>query len=154
MEFRFQPRDGEILWDIYTNDGVLSQKQVRQKHFPDKTKRAVQRRMSKLFHNGFVKRGVYRSPEPPYKTLVVYWLDMHGILYIAGQDGVEVPVPKNNSENQMRILAKKLREKKIRWLRKPRWWQIPHDLRIIDVRWAVEEACAGEPPPTFDDWVT
>jgi hypothetical protein len=94
--------------------------------------------MSLLCTNNYISRPTYEQwrtlpvPEP------VYWLDWKGILWVAAQHNLKMKLPTDPTEDDIRELAKQLRRKGIRWLREPRWLQLPHDLAVADFRFAVE----------------
>jgi hypothetical protein len=67
--------------------------------------------------------------------------------------GVQVDPPANQGENQMRKLAKQLRDQGIRWLREPRWMQLAHDLAVVDFRFAVEQAVGEVPGLSLEAWL-
>jgi hypothetical protein len=53
----------------------------------------------------------------------------------------------------MRRLAKRLRDQKIRWMREPRWIQLPHDLKVVDFRMAIEKALGNMPSMVLEEWI-
>lgn len=149
---RFQNRDGEILVAIYERDGVLAKRHIKEMFWPHATLRAMEQRLAKLKKYGYItwptpqQRVTKPIPEP------IVWLNWNGILYIAGQQGISVTEPKNDSENQIRILEKKLRGLGVRWQREPRWSQLEHDLAVVDFRLAVEKA-VSQLPLTLETWL-
>ena len=118
---RLQQRDGEIFQAIHRYDGILARRQIKAMFWPRSTTQALERRLSLLYHNGFLnwpntdQRRTKPIPEP------VVWLGWRGILFIAHQLQIDVPFPNNPGENQMRSLEKRLREEGIGWQREPRW---------------------------------
>jgi len=149
---RFQERDGAILSAIYECDGVLARRHLRYMFFPDTTLRALQKRLLKLINNHYLARPTDQQwktkpiPEP------IYWLDWKGIIWVAGQNNVAVSPPANTGENQMRRLAKQLHDRGIRWVREPRWFQLSHDLAVVDFRLAVERAVSEVPSLSLEEW--
>jgi hypothetical protein len=149
---RFQKRDGAILTAIYEYDGVLARRHLKRLFWPDATLRAMQKRLAKLIGSGYLakptphQRRTQPIPEP------VYWLGWKGIIWVAGQYDVVVDPPANQGENQMRKLAKNLRDQGIRWLREPRWIQLAHDLAVVDFRMAVEKAVNELPALNLEEW--
>ena len=53
---RFQTRDGEILQAIYEYGGLLAGRHLQEMFWPDKSLRAMQKRLSELFTNGYIAR--------------------------------------------------------------------------------------------------
>jgi hypothetical protein len=135
---RFQPRDGTIISTIYNYGGVLARRHIQEMFWPHATQRAALKRLAKLVDSAYLakpsthQRRTHPLPEP------VYWLGWHGVLWLAGQSNIAVKPPTNDGENQMRKLAKLLRDHGIRWLREPRWIQLAHDLAVVDFRRSVE----------------
>ena len=137
---QFQIRDGEILQAIYDNEGVLAKRQLKKLFWPDKSWRAMEQRLAKLYHFEFLnwpdkdQYKLYPIPEP------VCWLGWRGALFVAGARGVTVEEPKGNNEYQLRKLQKELRKSGIRWVRWPRWSLLRHDLAVVDFRLAVKNS--------------
>ncbi len=150
---RLQKRDGEIFQAIYHYDGILARRQIKSMFWPRSTVQAVERRLSLLYHNGFLswpdtdQRRTKPIPEP------VVWLGWRGILHLAGQMEIDVPFPNNAGENQMRLLEKRLREEGIGWQREPRWSQLEHDIAVNDFRFAIEKAAIKWPSVTLESWI-
>jgi len=153
LPMRFQDRDGDILQVIMDYGGLLAKRQLKEMFWADKSQRAMEKRLAKLFHNNLITwpdRTAWRSkplPEP------ILWLNWKGILWLAGQAGVSVPWPTNEGENQMRILENRLRQVGYRWLREPRWMQLEHDLAIVDFRLAVEKSLQTLPHLGMEEWI-
>lgn len=140
---RFQHRDGELLLTIQAYDGVLAQRHIWYKFFKGKSKRAMQKRMSKLVSAGYVNRTTIQPHYRDARNVVVYWLNWRGILYVAQQDGIEVDGPRQENDNQMRQFATRLSKQGVRWVREPPWgWKLQHDLKVSDFRIVVEEAAS------------
>ncbi len=150
MGLRIQPRDTQIFQMLFFH-GILSQFQVWTRWFPGKTKRAVQKRMEKLHSHDYIHRSTMQLSSD--RRLVIYWLNWRGILYIAGQRGIEVEGPKNEGERQMRLLETRLRKQGIGWNRDPYFGKVEHDLKVADVHWAVLEASAQEPVLKLEEWI-
>jgi len=150
---RFQDRDTQILWSIYKNDGFLAKRQLKQMYWPDKSWRAMEQRLSKLHAWDYLdwpsreQRKFYPVPEP------VCWLGWRGAVLIAGIQGIRVEPPKNDKENQLRLLQKALHDQGIRWMREPRWSVLAHDLAVVDFRLAVEKAIKQLSKYTLEKWL-
>ena len=151
---RFQGRDGEIINSIYyIGDGLLAQRHVKFLHFPDVSLRAMQKRISKLYRQDYINRATnddWKSKPIPEQ---IYWLGWKGILWLSQQASVEVEMPKNSGENQMRKLHRKLKDQGIRWLREPRWSKLRHDLAVIDFHLALKKSAADLPTISIDHWM-
>lgn len=149
---RFQKRDGEIVMMVFQYGGVLARRQLKARFWPGATLRATQKRLAQLVGNSFLARPTNQQrrtqpiPEP------VYWLAWKGAIWAAQQHGVAVAPPSNEGENQMRRFAKRLRDRGIRWLREPRWLQLPHDLAVVDFRLAIERSINEMPGLDIEAW--
>ncbi len=108
---RFQERDGELLQAIYEYDGVLARRQLMELFWPNRSARAMEKRLAKLHQMGYIAWPTLeqRRTRPIPESIV--WLDWKGIAWIAGRSGMSIPSPASKNENQMRILEKRLREK-------------------------------------------
>ncbi len=150
---RFQARDSEILQAIHDHDGFLARRQIKDLFWADTSERAMQMRLSALYHNHFLEwaspeqRRIRAIPEP------LVWLGWRGILYLANLANESIPEPSNNGENQMRLLEKRLRKEGIRWQREPRWSQLSHDIAVNDFRLAVEGAAKHWPSLELESWL-
>jgi hypothetical protein len=149
---QFQDRDEQILNAIYNNDGVLAKRHLKALFWPGKSWRAMERRLSKLYHNAYIAwpdRQHFRNypiPEP------VCWLDWKGALIISGRRGIPISPPKRENENQMRLLHKRLRDSGIRWVREPRWSMLRHDLAVVDFRLAINRSIHRIASMTLENW--
>ena len=149
---RFQERDGAMLKTTYEYGGVIARRHLKCMFFPDTTLRALQKRLAKLVNNGYLARPTIHQRKTQPIPEPVYWLDWKGIIWVAGQNNIAVSPPANTGENQMRRLAKQLRDQGIRWLREPRWLQLAHDLAVVDFRLAVEKAVSELPTLSLEEW--
>ncbi|MCW5856188.1 MAG: replication-relaxation family protein [Anaerolineales bacterium] len=151
---RFQDRDAEILAAIYKYDGLLAKRQIKELFWPQASLQAMERRLSMLYHTGYLnmpdfdQRRIHPISEP------VVWLGWRGILFVATQIGVEIEPPKLVNENQLRRLEKRLREAGVRWQREPRWSQLAHDIAVNDFRFTVEMAIKHWPSLSLEEWIT
>ena len=152
---RFQQRDESILQTIQSYDGVLARRQIKQLFWKDTSTQAMERRLSLLFHNHYLNwpNGEQRRTRPIPEPIV--WLGWRGILHFAEQQfSIETPEPKNDGENQMRVLESRLRKKGIYWQREPHWSQLAHDIATNDFRMQVEKAVSKLPSITMEPWQT
>jgi len=150
---RFQPRDKEILLDIYNHDGVIAKRQLKEKYWPNKSNRVMEKRLSKLKRAGYIEwptgeqRRIHPIPEP------ICWLRWRGILTVAGIYEIKVDPPKSENEYQLRSFQKKLRYAGIRWVREPRWSQLAHDLSIIDFKMQMDLSLNEIPNLQLHQWI-
>ena len=150
---RFTERDGQILEAIQTYDGVLSRRQIKQLFWRESSWRVLHRRLAYLHYNNYIAkpdlddRKIRPIPEP------VAWLDWRGALCLAGQVGISVKWPKNINENQLRILQSQLQKAGFRWRREPRWSQLAHDLAVVDVRLAFQQAAISTSHIKIEEWI-
>ncbi len=151
---RFQKRDGALLAALYAYDGVLARRHLKDMFWPDRTWRAMEMRLSLLYHNAFLdwpsrqQRQTQAIPEP------VCWLGWRGALWVAGREGVAVEPPGRANESGLRALQRQLRRAGFRWLREPRWVQLAHDLAGVDFRLAVERGAASLPLLSLKRWIS
>ena len=151
---KFQSRDGDMLQAISDNQGILAKRQIKALFWKDKSWRAMEKRLAKLFHVGYLnwprkeQYKVYPIPE------ALCWLGWRGAFYVAGSMGIDVEPPDGDNEYQLRRFEEKLRKKGFHWLREPRWSLLEHDLAIIDFRLAVENALQNSPALTLARWVS
>ncbi len=150
---RFQDRDQEILNAIYEYGGVVAKRQLKEIFWPDKTPRAMEKRLSKLYRGEYLdwpNKGDWRLrpvPEP------VCWLGWKGALLLGESRGLQVePVIKAN-ENQIRRLDSQLRKQGFHWMREPRWIQLEHDLNVVDFRLLLEKSLRGRPHLSLSEWL-
>ena len=150
---RFQERDGELLQAIYRYDGVLARRQLMELFWPNRSVRAMEKRLAKLHQMGYIAWPTLaqRRTRPIPESIV--WLDWKGIAWIAGRSGISVPMPARTNENQMRKLVKGLREKGIHWVREPLWTQLGHDLAVVDFHLHMEKAVSQFPGISLEEWV-
>lgn len=129
---KLTPRDRDIFLTLYRYDGVLSLDQVTRWFFgtSEGAKRSAQRRVSLLFHNGYLKRPtrqeLYKIPEP------IIWLDKPGAEVVAGHLDVGVD--------------------ELGWRDTPRWSQAEHDICLNEFRHMVEVAAANNTQCAIEVW--
>jgi hypothetical protein len=150
---RFQQRDAMILETIYSFDGILARRQIKEMFWPTSSDQSMEKRLSKLFHNGYInwpsnEQRKYRAiPEP------IIWVGWRGAIILAQRRGIQVRDPKGANENQLRLLENRLRNQGIRWMREPKWNQIQHDLKVNDIHHVVEKSVKAYPKFTLEGWV-
>jgi hypothetical protein len=116
---RFNPRDVRILQDIHSYGGLLKDTHIRDLEFPGTHGKAYKRRLTKLFHNGYLART--NAVGTSHSGGVVYWLTEKGAGAVSrGFDG-GIPF------TQVVFT--------------PVWAHIRHDLKIVDILLAVRQAC-------------
>jgi hypothetical protein len=151
---RFQPRDEAILQTILDLDGVVARRHIQALFWPGKSQQALQVRLSKLYHNGYLnwpnrtQHNTYPIPEP------ILWLGWRGILHLALRRGILLTPLTRLNENQLRTLQKELREQGLRWLREPNWSCLPHDLKVIDFRLDVSQSVQASPVLKLEQWIS
>lgn len=148
-------RDDDILVAIQgVGDGILARRHLKSMFWADKSLRAMQKVMSRLYERGYIRRTTihYRRTTP--RSEPVYWLGWRGISRVAQQMGFEeLYQPKNDRENQMRILERKLRAEGIRWVRiPPSTGKLEHDFFVVDFRLKVQKAVDQLPSVTME-WI-
>ena len=150
---RFQSRDGEIIQAIHKYDGMLARRQIKSLFWKSASIKTMERRLTLLYHNGFLNLPTLdqRRRNPISEPIV--WLGWRGILHLAGQLEIDVPLPNNPGENQMRLLEKRLREGGISWQREPRWSQLGHDIAVNDFRFTIDRAAIKWPSVTLKKWI-
>lgn len=149
---RFQERDGEILTAIYEYGGVLARRHIKEIYWPDKSLRAMQKRMSALYHSGYISRTTYHYRMVTPRSEPIYWLGWKGILFVAGQFGVEIDAPKNDGESQMRKLQRTLLAEGIAWVRRPPR-SLAHNFAVVDFRFLAENSLEELPYLQMETWV-
>ncbi len=150
---RFQERDGEILQAVYDYDGVLSRRHLKAMFWPNTTWRAMEMRLSLLYHQGYLdwpNADQWRTKPIPE---AVCWLGWRGVLWIAGHAGLETLSIAKPSESKLRESARLLRKQNVHWLREPRWHQLEHDLAVVDFRLAVESSLRELPDLVLEKWL-
>jgi len=150
---RFQERDARILDVIYEYGGVVAKRQLKQVFWPDKSDRAMEKRLSKLLGGGYIdwpKRDDWRShpiPEP------ICWLGWKGVLLLGERRALQVEAVSKANENQIRRLDSQLRKQGFRWMREPRWIQLEHDLAVVDFRLVLENSLKNRPHLKLSEWL-
>lgn len=126
------PRDRDIVLTLYRYDGILSLDQVTRWFFgiSEGAKRSAQRRISLLFHNGYLKRPtrqeLHKIPEP------IIWLDKSGAELVASHLDIEVD--------------------ELDWRDTPRWSQVEHDTGLNEFRHRVEVAATSHAQWAMEVW--
>lgn len=150
---RFQERDEDILNAIQRYGGVLAKRQLKELFWPDKTWRAMEKRLAKLHDGGYVnwparnEWWVHPVPEP------VCWLGWKGASLLARELGADIGGVPAENENRQRKLEQVLRRAGFHWIREPRWLQLKHDLRVVDFRMAIERAVRQHPSLSLGGWI-
>jgi hypothetical protein len=150
---RIQARDSEMLFALYSYDGVLARRHLKGLFWPTATWRAMEMRLALLYRHQYLdwpSREHWRTrpvPEP------ICWLGWQGALHVASELGITVEYPKSTRETQIRRLATALREHGFHWLREPRWSQLAHDVAATDVRLTIERAVSETPGLRLETWI-
>jgi len=149
---RFQLRDEKILMAIYDLGGLVAKRQLKELFWPKNSWRVMEKRLSKLYHNGFLdwpNQEQLRSgpvPEP------VCWLGWRGALWLGSLLGHQINPPRKINENQMRSIEDNLRRQGFHWIREPRWSLLKHDLAVIDFKIQVENEVSRSPRFSLENW--
>jgi hypothetical protein len=152
-KMRFQPRDEEILGAMQRYGGVMARRQLKELFWPDKTWRAMEKRLAKLHRGGYLDWPTHQQwrsqpvPEP------ICWLGWRGALLLGKDPDKDIRDMEASNENRKRKLEVTLRKSGFHWLREPRWLQLKHDLRLVDFRMIVEGAIARHPSLRLGGWV-
>lgn len=150
---RLQARDEEMLNSIYEYGGVVAKRQLKHIFWANKTYRAMEKRLSKLYRGGYLDWPVkedwrlYPIPEP------VCWLGWKGALLLGESRGLQVDAIHKTNENQFRRLDGQLRKQGFHWMRKPRWIQLKHDLAVVDFRLFLEKSLRNCPHLILSGWL-
>jgi hypothetical protein len=150
---KFQGRDSEILRTIQKYDGVLSRRHLKKIFWSNKSGKAMQRRLSKLFHNGYLDWPNAHQRKTKFIPESLVWIGWKGIIHLASLDSIYVEPPKKENENQMRILQARLRKHNIRWVREPNWNQLVHDFHVIDFRLSIENSVKDVHHLYLENWI-
>ena len=151
---KFQARDSAMLQAIQDNQGILARRQLHTLFWQEKSTRAMEQRLAKLFHAGYLcwpRKDEYKIHPIPES---ICWLGWRGALHLAGLMGIEIDPPNGENEYQLRSLENRLRKKGFHWLREPRWSLLEHDLTIIDFRLALDAAIRRSPSLKLAKWVS
>lgn len=126
---RLTKRDQRIFEAIHNYDGMLGFSQIQQRFFSGKSQ--TEHRLKLLYQHHYLNRPNEeqrrRIPE------MVYWLDKKGAEMVAGLEGTLL--------------------KDFRWRKKPRWFQVEHDLAVNNFRLLVDSACQATPNFRLETWI-
>ncbi|MHA1290256.1 MAG: hypothetical protein ACTSPB_22975, partial [Candidatus Thorarchaeota archaeon] len=117
IPIRFQKRDGALLTAIYNHDGVMARRHLKYLFWPDKSWRAMEKRLSLLKTHQYInwpsleQRKMHPIPES------IIWLGWKGALYLAGKVEVDIKKPVKINEYNFRKFERNLRERGVHWLR-------------------------------------
>jgi hypothetical protein len=131
----------------------MSRRQIKALFWPGKSDQALEVRLSKLYHNGYLDwpDEIQRKTRPIPESMV--WLGWKGILAVASLAGHPVDPPSRVNENQLRTLQTRLRQVGIRWMREPNWNNPLHDLLIGDLRVAILQSVQEASNLSLETWV-
>ena len=126
---RLTERDRHILEAIHAYDGMLGFHHIQRLFFTGKSQTEL--RMKLLYQHCYVNRPDFeerrRVPE------MIYWLARHGAEVVSSLTGTPLD--------------------EFQWRKKPRWFQVAHDLAVTDFRLDLREACLVTPDVTLLNWV-
>ncbi len=150
---RFQARDEEILRVIYEYGGVVAKRQLKEIFWHDKSWRAMEKRLSKLYHNGYINRPDQDQWRRKPILEPVCWLGWKGALKVSEKWGLQIDQVRGDNENQLRKIENLLRKQGFLWMREPRWIQLEHDLAVVDFRLLLEKALHDSKTLTLVEWL-
>lgn len=154
MSISLQQRDLELLRTIHDFDGVLSRRQIQSMFWPGAVSSGpMDKRLSKLHQLELIdkptRHDYQRQPVPE----PIVWLGWRGILEVASMNGIELYQPKKTSEYELRKVEKSTRGSGLRWLRKPRYIQLEHDIAVNDFRIKVQTDIDELPELSLEKWI-
>ena len=126
---RLTARDIRILEAIHAYDGMLGFSQIQRLFFSGKSQ--AERRLMLLYQHCYLNRP--NKEERRKLPEMIYWLDKAGAEIVSSLQGV---LPRE-----------------FNWRKKPRWFQVEHDLAFNDFRLDMEQACQVDPMITLESWV-
>jgi hypothetical protein len=126
---RLTARDKRILEAVHAYDGMMGFTQIQRLFFGGKSQ--AEHRLKLLYQNCYLNRPNReqrrRVPE------MIYWLDKKGARIVASLRGESY--------------------RGFSWRKKPRWFQVEHDLAVNDFRLDVEAACRENRDVSLERWV-
>ena len=163
MPTDWEHRIEETMAAIYGYGGLLARRHIKQFAFETNLRtgerikgwQAMRKWLRKLRDAGYIyfpTRNQYRWNPIPES---IVWLGWRGVLVVARLAGVDIDIPSDPSESDLRSLEIQLRKvHKIRWLRAPRFSQVLHDIIGVDLRLAIEKSITSLPRLAIERWVT
>ncbi len=126
---RLTERDKRILEAVHAYDGTLSFSQIQRMFFTGKSQ--TEQRLKLLYQHGYLARlnkdQRRRFPE------MIYWLDKKGAEIVASLNGTPL--------------------QEFYWRKEPRWFQVEHDLAVIDFRLDMLQACHQDNEIDLENWI-
>ena len=126
---RLTERDKRILEAVHAYDGMLGFSQLKRMFFTGESQ--AKHRLKLLYQNRYLNR-----PNKEQRRKVpelIYWLDKRGAKIVAGL----------NSSTY----------REFSWRKKPRWFQVDHDLAVNDFRLDLVAACKNHPAVNLQIWI-
>ena len=126
---RLTERDKRIMEAIHAYDGMLGFSQIQRMFFTGKSQ--AEHRLKLLYHQRYINR-----PNREQRRKVpemVYWLDRFGAVVVANLSGIQL--------------------NEFTWRKKPRWFQVEHDLAVNDFRLDLENACQSSQEVDIETWI-
>lgn len=127
---RLTDRDKRIIEAIYDHDGLLADYQIQRLFFSKK--RWMQQRLQQLCQHHYLQQPT--RPQRLILPCLIYWLGREGARYLAGQ-----------TKQTLRTF---------RYRKKPRWFQVAHDLAVNDFRLNIASACQQHTHLQLVEWIT
>ena len=126
---RLTQRDIRLLEAIHAYDGMLGFSQIMRLFFTGKSQ--TEHRLKLLYQHRYLNR-----PDRDQRRRIpemIYWLDKSGAEIVASLQGTSLG--------------------EFQWRRKPRWFQVEHDLAVNDFRLDILEACQKDPQIHLETWM-
>ena len=124
----------ELLLGIYYHEGMLSQRQIISEFFPGKTKSWPEARLQQYFDHHLVNKFNAEWVHGEHLEETVYTLGVQGARYIARHLQIDYP--------------------SLTWRAKPRWFTLPHDLKLNDFRLSVTKEAREQSVFSLAQWVS
>lgn len=154
MDISLQQRDRDLLRAIHDFDGVLSRRQVREMFWPDAVSSGpMDKRLAKLHREKFIAKPSRQDYQRLAIPEQIIWLEWQGIMIVSEMNGIELYKPKSSSEYELRKVERSVRGSGLRWLRRPRYIQLEHDLAVNDFRMKVLKDVDEIPQLSLEIWI-
>jgi hypothetical protein len=126
---RITERDTKILEAVHAYDGMLGFSQLRRIFFSGESQ--AKHRLKLLYQHKYLNR-----PNKEQRRRVpemIYWLEKGGAEIVASLNGTPL--------------------QEFSWRKRPRWFQVEHDLAVNDFRLDMEQACREDADITLETWI-
>ena len=152
---RITDRDQDMLSGLYSFDGVLPERLVRQLYYPSMGNRTWRERRRLFVDYQYLDRPSpeekHRTPEP------IVWLGVQGIEHITQKEEVVVSdklwQAALRNQTGRKNLRLELRRKDILWKDKPDWQRLDHQIEVCEFRLMIEGA-TRKSKLDYAGWIT